>query len=198
MRVFIISLERERERRLESIRLIKLSRLPFELIDAVDGRTAPRLARAPSAAQLRNTEVACYLSHLRALQRIVDYGLPYGIILEDDFEYVVGVRTGLVEIQQKLPRDLSYIALHECRPRMNPDYSVKSRTLLFQKLRVAALGAFGYIISRELAAHVLQQHCLCSRPIDCLYVNLSRESQWSFYDLVQPIIRTRGVPTTLT
>jgi glycosyl transferase family 25 len=106
MKAFVISLERERARRLESIRLIKLSGIPFELVDAVDGRSTPGLARSPSARQgLRNTEVACYLSHLRALQRIVDYDLACGIVLEDDFEYLAGSHRRLAGIQRNLPAD---------------------------------------------------------------------------------------------
>jgi glycosyl transferase family 25 len=198
MKVFIISLERVRERRLESIRLIKLSGLPFELIDAFDGRSTPDLPRSPSAWWgLKNTEVACYLSHMRALQRIVDYDLPFAIILEDDFEYVVGVRTGLVEIQKALPADFSHLSLQRYMPSLNPEYEVVSRNNGFQKLRVAPLEGFGYIISRELAKHILERHALPTRPIDHLYVQLSRETRWNFYDLVEPIIRSRGAPTTL-
>jgi hypothetical protein len=87
--------------------------------------------------------------------------------------------------------------LHKPNPRHNPHYSVGSRNGAFQKLKVTAIGAFGYVISRQLAAHILQHHALPALPIDDLYVALSRNARWNFYDLVEPIIGTRGVPSTI-
>jgi glycosyl transferase family 25 len=171
--------------------------MPFELVDAIDGRITPDLPRSRAIwRHLRNTEVACYLSHVRALKRIVELEMPYGIVLEDDFDYVRGTRIGLAEIQRKLPADLSHLSLQKPDARYNRQYSIAGRTGVFQKLRVCALDACGYLVSQEFAKHVVNEHAVPSQPIDCLYVNLSRESRFNFYDLVQPIICPRRVPTT--
>jgi hypothetical protein len=122
--------------------------------------------------------------------------MPYGIVLEDDFDYVRGTRIGLAEIQRKLPANLSHLSLHRANTRYSKQYSIAGRVGVFQKLHVCGLDAYGYLVSQEFAKHVVNEHSLPSQPIDCLYVNLSRESRFNFYDLVQPIIRPRRVPTT--
>ena len=131
------------------------------------------------------------------MRRVVDLKIPYGIILEDDFDFIPGARLGLAEIFNETPADFSHISLHSCKLRINPPYRVESRAGYFQKLQTCALLACGYIISREFAVYLLNEHALPARPIDWLYVELSREFPWKFYDLVQPIIRTRGAPTTI-
>ena len=63
--------------------------LSFERIPAVNGRTlspggkAKGQSRAILAASQR-LEIACYMSHLKALRIVVDCELPRAIILEDD------------------------------------------------------------------------------------------------------------------
>jgi glycosyl transferase family 25 len=198
MQSFIISLERERARRVESIRRIRQSGLPFELVEAIDGRTTPNLPRSPVGwFGLTNTEVACYLSHLRALQRIVDYELPYALVLEDDFEYTPNGDMRLAEVESELPAGFSYVCLHDIKESLFPDYAVESQRPPFQKLKTAPLVALGYVISRELAAHVLSDHWLPHCPIDHAYVGLSREKRWYFYDLIDPILCARSVPSTI-
>ena len=196
MQAFVISLELERERRMESIRLVRQSGLPFELIEAIDGRTTPQLpCTVLNWPGLRNTEVACYLSHLRALQRLVDYGLPYATILEDDFDYLPRGGPRLAELEHELPHDFSYVCLHNVKASVNPEYEVESSRPPFQKLRVAPLVTCGYIVARPLALHVLKHHALAGSPIDHLYLALSRDRHWNFYDLIDPIICPRAVPS---
>jgi len=198
MQAFIISLERERARRKESIRLIRLSGLPFELIEAVDGRVTSNLPRSPGGWQeISNTEVACYLSHLRALQRIVDYDLPYAMILEDDFDYRVGVTPGLAEIEPLLPPDFDYVCLHDIRGELFEGYTVAEQCPPFQRLVTPPLVALGYIVSRKLAAHILKERWLPYCPFDHVVIHLSNDRCWGLYDLIDPVLRARSVPSTI-
>lgn len=198
MQAFVISLRRERKRRRESIRLISSTGLPYELVDAIDGRITPGLPCAPLEwIGLSNTEVACYASHLLALRRIVELDLPYALILEDDFRFLPGAEHRVVEIEPHLPRKFDYVCLHHLRGLLNPDYAVESRSPPFQKLSVAPLVACGYVISQALAGHMLRKLSLPARPIDEAYVALSRQGNWDFYDLIDPIIGLRRVPSTI-
>lgn len=92
--ILVISLPDSTERR-ETVaaRLDALS-LPFEFVDAVDGRNG--LSEEHEAMvdrdgmnavrpyPMSDAEFACSLSHLKVYRRIVDDGIPHALVLEDD------------------------------------------------------------------------------------------------------------------
>ena len=111
MKVFLISLPDSRERRLSALQNIRISGLPFEIVDGVEAKKM-RNECLPSGSTnfpLLPGEIGCYAAHLRALQRIVDYGLPWGYVLEDDFCYESDPNYGLVEIADVLPDSFDFI-----------------------------------------------------------------------------------------
>ena len=94
---FIVNLKSEADRRTHILmELSKYEGMLTEIVDAVDGRNAPleTLAQfvAPSDVLVHHcrmhslvpTEIACALSHLRCLRRMVDFSFPVSLILEDD------------------------------------------------------------------------------------------------------------------
>lgn len=94
MKLFVVSLARCVERR-ENMRL-QLDRLGVqgEFIDAIDARalTQPEIDALCdykwmlryTGHRMTNGEIACAASHLRVYQKIVDEGIPFACILEDD------------------------------------------------------------------------------------------------------------------
>lgn len=92
--IFVISLADATARRRTIRAQLDALALPFEIIDAVDGRkelTAEHermIDREGTLRQFRrpmtNGEYACALSHMSVYRRIVDQGLPGAIVLEDD------------------------------------------------------------------------------------------------------------------
>ena len=93
--IFVISLPDSTDRR-ETIttRLDALS-LPFEFVDAVDGRHGlsqeheAMIDREKGQAgrfvgPMVDAEFACSLSHIQACRTVVERGIPYALILEDD------------------------------------------------------------------------------------------------------------------
>ena len=87
--IFVINLDRSPERlRLISERLAQLN-LSFERVVAVDGQKIDSTTRDSINPKriwhhYRDCEVACYLSHLKALGIIASRQIPRAIILEDD------------------------------------------------------------------------------------------------------------------
>ena len=100
MKVFLISLPDSRKRRLLALQNIRISGLPFEIVDGVEAKKLRDewLPVGQTDYALLPGEIGCYAAHLRALQRIVDYDLPWGYVLEDDFCYEADPDYGLVEI----------------------------------------------------------------------------------------------------
>lgn len=90
--ILIINLPRSTDRR--DAMAAQLARLDIaaEFIEAVDGRALDPQQRVAYCAEsfaafhspLTAAEVGCYLSHLKALERIADQGWPRAVVLEDD------------------------------------------------------------------------------------------------------------------
>jgi len=67
--------------------------IPFEFLDAVDGRQGlppdyesqiDRVATHRRGRLLADADYACALSHIKAYRRIVAAGIPHALVLEDD------------------------------------------------------------------------------------------------------------------
>ncbi|MDE0520611.1 MAG: glycosyltransferase family 25 protein [Boseongicola sp.] len=92
--IFVISLPDCTDRRERIARHLNDLSLPFEFVDAVDGRDdlpadceslvdRDRTASTPGG-PLSDPEIACSLSHLQACRRMADLGIPWALVLEDD------------------------------------------------------------------------------------------------------------------
>lgn len=91
--IFLINLDGSDERLSAATAQLDAAGLTFERLPAFDGRKL-RVDEFPDydakaairylGRPMRGGEIGCYLSHLRAAKRIVDSGVPFGIVLEDD------------------------------------------------------------------------------------------------------------------
>jgi len=96
IKAFIIHLARAKDRKPQVEKLVRALPVKAEVIDAIDSRTlsdaeisrvyrrklhAPRYPFA-----LSKNEIACFLSHRKAWQAIVDQKLDAGFVIEDDIE----------------------------------------------------------------------------------------------------------------
>jgi len=96
IKAFIIHLARASDRRPQVAKLVQELPVKTEVIDAVDSRTLPeadirrvykRKLHAPRYPfELSKNEIACFLSHRKAWQAIVDQKLDAGFVIEDDIE----------------------------------------------------------------------------------------------------------------
>jgi len=92
--VFVISLPDSLERRGKIARHFDDLRLPFEFVDAVDGRNGlpgefetmidRDVAITDSGYAMLDVEFACALSHIKVYRTMLDRGIPFALILEDD------------------------------------------------------------------------------------------------------------------
>ena len=87
--IFVINLNGFTDRLERISRRLNGLGLSFERIPAVNGRTLSRGGKAKGQSRAilaasQQLEIACYMSHLKALRIVVDCELPRAIILEDD------------------------------------------------------------------------------------------------------------------
>lgn len=200
-RIFILSLPRERERRLTALDQILRTGLEFELVDAIDARSTRRkLLEVPASAwPMHEAEVACYLSHLGLLQRVCDYGLDHAILLEDDFVLQAGGRLTLGNLWEHLPADADHVQLHDDQGKLYEPYRRIRECGDFNRVSPTNVGCWGYVVSRRLAGHVLARHSVPRMPIDHLYIELSRSADgFVFYDTNQKLVSCRdGISSTI-
>ncbi len=96
IKAFIIHLERAKDRKPQVERLIHELPLKAEVIKAIDSRTLAdseisrvykrKLHTPRYPFVLSKNEIACFLSHRKAWQAIVDKQLDAGFVIEDDIE----------------------------------------------------------------------------------------------------------------
>ena len=167
VRIIVINLERAIERRTAMRERLAGLGLPFELLPATDGRalTAAELAMVDDTRRKRHArrpltrnEIACFVSHRRAMAALVAGGEPMAAILEDD-----------VTLSPELPRALRAIEAEGGRfdvidlfhSGKRSEFFVPCRPLLpdlaLGRIGYAHMGANAYVVSRAGAERFLAQ-----------------------------------------
>lgn len=196
MHVFLLSLPDSRQRRLSAIGKLHAARISFEIVDGVEAlKLQPQHLAYHSDAigWMKPTEIGCYMGHLRALQRLVDYDLPYACVLEDDFCFEADPDWGLMDIQPHLPAGFHYIQLQRDLG-LNSKYRDGEQVGQFVRMFETPYLTTGYIIQRNLAAYILEHEHHCRMPIDHLFAELSHRGY--FYRPLKPLIGIQsGLPS---
>ncbi|RYD70272.1 MAG: glycosyltransferase family 25 protein, partial [Verrucomicrobiaceae bacterium] len=189
-KIFAISLRRVRERREQVLKQLLPLGLPFELVDAVDGQEIKPelLAREQDADEMPVGAIACYQSHIGVLERIVDYGLDYGLILEDDFVLGSAPTLTLANLWERIPHGADHIQLHMLKDFMSYEYAVEEEGEWFNRLSCTNICCAGYVVSHRLASYILKLHRTPKVPIDILYIQISKLRTFNFYDVREKLI----------
>ena len=167
MRIIVINLERAVERRAAMRERLVALGLPFELLPATDGRalTAVELAMADDARRKRHArrpltrnEIACFVSHRRAMAALVASGEPMAAILEDDVTLSPELPPVLQAIEAEAGR-FDIIDLFHAGKRS--EFFVPCRPLLpglaLGRIGYAHMGANAYVVSHAGAGRFLAQ-----------------------------------------
>ncbi|WP_438865508.1 glycosyltransferase family 25 protein [Neptunicella sp.] len=128
-KTLLINLVHSKERLAHSSDSLKQAGIEFERIEAVNGNALATNGLIPNySATLNNRtyhkdlnygEIGCYLSHRKAWQKIVDEGLNFAVILEDDFS-LTGDLTKAIEIAKTTHHQWDYIKLAGHRRTRHP------------------------------------------------------------------------------
>ncbi len=174
--VFLINLKRDTERLTKCVTQFENLNIPFERLDAADGSTLseneiaqaydPVTNRRRAADPLLPSEIGCYLSHIRAWNRIVERDADGGFIFEDDFQ----AETGLPEVLRLLPKHFynwDMIKLFAA----NPDRSWIEQHALGSKHKIVSPYkipnvTIAYGLTKDTAQHLIERATPFFRPID--------------------------------
>lgn len=159
--IFVISLQDCSRRRANISKYLDELSLPFEFIDAIDGRQGlsdehqDKINRNIKDGALSDVEYACALSHMKTYKKIVEDCIPYALILEDDAipqpdlpDYLA---TRHYESLQMISLGYSPTYVHPS----NSEDIFKGFTAYQCMPSVRVVSAVGYIISFAAAKHIL-------------------------------------------
>jgi glycosyl transferase family 25 len=183
--VFVINLERDRERRRHMTELLGRLGLVAEFITAVDGRALSDTDRAAYdrtralrvyGVEMMDTEIACFLSHRRLYERMLRDGIETALIMEDDVRVEPTLPTVLDGLLAASQIDWAVVRLDSKRDQViaPPDAGKFLGTRVAElpggaalyRLRTHVLGVGAYLIRREGARRMLAYANRIFMPID--------------------------------
>lgn len=184
LRIFVINMERDAERRRHMTELLGGLGLAAEFVAAVDGRmlTASDRAAYDHARALRiygvgmkDSEIGCYLSHHRLYARMIRDRIEIALVLEDDVSIRPDLPRVLGELLASPFTDWLVIRLDTKRGEVSEPPSQKFRGRQVARLaggaalcqlRTQVLGVGAYLIRREGAVRMLDYGKRIFMPID--------------------------------
>lgn len=180
IKAFIIHLERATERQAQVQALAAQLPVPAQIMTAVDAKTLsdetvrqfyqPRLHKPYYPFTLSRSEIACFLSHRKVWQSMLDQNLDAALILEDDvaltadFPAVFNAACALLANSDQQDSQLIRLPF---RPEKESGTLVQNYdTLSIIRPCPVGLGTIGQILNRQAAAMLLEKTRQFDRPID--------------------------------
>jgi glycosyl transferase family 25 len=179
IQAFVISLPHATARRAQSETYLN-GNIVYEIIDAIAGKDiageihnyckslyCPRFFR-----DLTLNEVACSLSHGKALRRFLESGARYGLILEDDSHIEPTAFVSMARVVAGLPNfDILKIGS------AGPKFTEGKLACKYDNTQVLAVttfggGAFAYVVTREGAEKILHKLLPIRETYDAYLRNL--------------------------
>ena len=175
---FIIHLERATARRGQVDRLLSVLPAPGEILSAKDGRGLTRSERSACYRrfihrprypfELSDGEVACFLSHRKAWQAILDRGLDGALVVEDDVDVSQDGFPQMLDAIVGLARPDDYVRFPRWeRGETGPAAFATPSGLVIEPF-LPGLGMQMQYVAREAARKLLAASQTFDRPVDSL------------------------------
>lgn len=175
LKAFVIHLQSATERRPQVDRLIQDLPVASEIIEGVDNRDLDEAATEACCQRrihepsypfpMSRNEVACFLSHRKAWQAIVDQGLDAGFVIEDDAALTADFPSAFrAAVDYLKPGDLIRFPFRPNREGGNIRFR-SSRERIIEPLPVG-LGMVAQLIGRDAAQKLLVATRKFDRPVD--------------------------------
>lgn len=101
-KIYSIGLKGAYTRRDELSLLSYQHRLDLTHIEAIDGRTLTLKQLPYGASNLKPGELGCWRSHMNTLKQMLEDGVETALIVEDDFDFDVRIRSQLGDVRKNL------------------------------------------------------------------------------------------------
>jgi glycosyl transferase family 25 len=204
----VINLDRSPERLATVDRGLRRAGIAYERLPAVDGRqldlaTDPEVRRSidreawmrrhhrnPTAA-----DIGCYLSHLRALDRLLDQPRPLGLILEDDAD-VAADFLAAVEPAVRDAASWDILKLHVRHPGPLIPRRVYREGSVLCSLVTRHAGATAYMVTKTAAAQ-MREHMVPAVKMNDWTYDEGHKMRLRVRTLAQPPVGLQSVASTI-
>ena len=207
MHIYIISLEREQQRRAHIVEQFSNQNISFEFFNAITPATIEHikdeLGLGHCTTTLHQNEVACLLSHAMLWKKAIDEHLDYITIFEDDIHLGQNAQNFLQDTRW-IPASCEIIKLEKFYKKIGialgqKKYSLASERKLLPLVTVH-MGGGGYLLSQQAARQLLEMLKNTEQliPVDHLifreYLKLSKHGiyQMSPALCIQDMILKKG------
>ena len=147
-KIYYINLNRSINRNNNMVEILSKLSIPYERIEAIDGNNLPDIKNKNNK-KLRNSEIGCLLSHIKAINEFYLSDKNICLILEDDISFVTlnFVNTDIKSIIENAPQfDILMISKTYLEP-------ISS---MYIKHKDVIWGSMGYIITKKGAEEILK------------------------------------------
>lgn len=173
-KIYVINLARSEIRLTAMTEKLSTLGLPFQRIDAVDGRLLSDSERLHFAS-LRPRDgrswtpgaIGCFSSHYACWTEIANASENYGVVFEDDVHISKYLPKMLTEMESSMEK-IDVLRLEGTRHLLQLD-AKKIRSLSecrLQRVKSESWGAGGYIISKNVAAQLIGMPTSSHSPVD--------------------------------
>lgn len=176
IKAFIIHLDRAASRQRQVDALCHYLPVPAQVISAVDSRQLEdneieaayrrKLHKPTYPFRLTTSEIACFLSHRKAWQAIVDQKLDAGFVVEDDVALTQDFEAAFSLARKKLNRK-SFFRFPFHRREKGPVVAQDGYTRLIRP-RPVGLGQVAQLIGHDAAKKLLKVTRHFDRPVDTM------------------------------
>jgi glycosyl transferase family 25 len=176
MKCYLINLDRSIERFMHlSNTLSSCTAVDVVRVAAVDGDrlTEPDLRHWQSLAKiwapLTRGQVACFLSHRKVWEIIIEQGEPWAFICEDDI-HIARDFGNFFKDDSWVPKDSDIVKAETMRLRIEMSAGLVKEVLGhgLRILKSEHFGSAGYFVSREAAKKLIELTSKCCEPVDCI------------------------------
>jgi glycosyl transferase family 25 len=172
-KIYIINLDRAPGRYQTVYEELRGVSIPVERVPGVDGNTLPDSAfreltrKNRFSRPLLKTEAGCYLSHLQCLKKILEEGLDFGIVLEDDAVFSPGFEKRFQELldeRKDQKTDWELLKLSDC----GAHFIEQTKRTDYRLVECHPVPArfLAQIWTRSGAEKFLARYTTISRPVD--------------------------------
>lgn len=182
-RIYLINLERSRERLKFMSEQFETLSLSAERLPAVDAR---QIDLGPFAhLQLTPGEIGCFLSHRAAWERLFGSGEQYALILEDD-THLSPELPKLIADMSWFPKDATAVKMETSRAPviLDPTEHPAPMGRKLRRLRTAHMGTGAYIVCREGAGELLRASEDFREPVDNFMFSENALKRFTIYQMV--------------
>ncbi|AZO41015.1 glycosyltransferase family 25 protein [Mesorhizobium sp. M7D.F.Ca.US.005.01.1.1] len=195
MKRLVINLDRSPERLAHMTAEFARIGVAFERVAAIDAREHPDLVLQPQHAMhairpLSGSEIACLHSHRTCWTIIAQDEAPYGAVFEDDM--VLSAKAGaLLADTSWIPADADVVKLETffAKTMIQRRRISVGRGFSVFRLSKSHVGAGGYLLSRQMARHLLDATAQVNVAVDELIFDLAlpRSARKTIYQLVPAV-----------